>query len=190
AQHVAWGVIVLVFSVLSIVSFGGFIVGMAFGIVGGAIGMAWGTPQPMPYVAPYGYTAPSGYGASYGHAAPYVSPAPYAYAAPSMPMGPWGVPVTPWRMCTGCGRWVPWAYGVCPMCGTQTPVAPWAAAPAQPTAPAAATTQAPAAFVPAPSFGAEPAPPPITAPCPTCDGDAEWLPMYKKWYCAKEFRYF
>ncbi|KAA0001217.1 MAG: hypothetical protein FE048_05785 [Thermoplasmata archaeon] len=40
-QSKAWGAIVLVFSLLSIIIGGGFIIGMILGIVGGALGLAW-----------------------------------------------------------------------------------------------------------------------------------------------------
>jgi hypothetical protein len=150
SQHVAWGVIILIFSITSLFGFGGFVAGMALGITGGAIGMAWGTQ-------------PSGYGGA------------YAMPLAGMYMGPYGVPVMPWRMCVGCGRWIPWAYNVCPLCGTKAEPAP-AGAPAPMPAP------------PTPAMPA--APETIRAPCPTCRGEAEWLPAYKKWYCATETRYF
>ena len=40
-EHVSWGVIVLVFSAVSFVSMGGWFVGAALGIAGGALGIAW-----------------------------------------------------------------------------------------------------------------------------------------------------
>ncbi len=45
-NHVAWGIVAIVFSVISIFSgpgnvFGGFFVGMVLGIVGGAMAIAW-----------------------------------------------------------------------------------------------------------------------------------------------------
>ncbi|MEK6987407.1 MAG: DUF6114 domain-containing protein [Candidatus Thermoplasmatota archaeon] len=45
-QHVIWGVLIVVFSVMSLFSwlgglFGGFFVGMVLGIVGGCLGIAW-----------------------------------------------------------------------------------------------------------------------------------------------------
>jgi len=159
SQHVAWGVIILIFSIVSLFGFGGFVAGMALGITGGAIGMAWGIQ-------------PSGYGGA------------YAMPLAGMYMGPYGVPVMPWRMCVGCGRWIPWTYNVCPLCGTQAPVASWV--PKAEPAPAGAPSPMPAP--PAPAMPA--APETIRAPCPTCRGEAEWLPAYKKWYCATETRYF
>ena len=176
-QHVAWGVLVLIFSIASIVSTGGFIVGLALGVVGGATGIAW---------------RPGG---------------PWQSAGPSM--GPYGVPLMTWRMCMGCGRQVPWAYNVCPMCGTSAPVAPWvppgwvAQGASPPTTasvarPAETGTPVPAAApaypVPMPTPVVVPFAPPtqeaIKAPCPTCEEDAEWLPFEKRWYCKAESRYF
>jgi hypothetical protein len=40
-EHVSWGVIVLVFSAVSLVSIGGWFVGAALGIAGGALAIAW-----------------------------------------------------------------------------------------------------------------------------------------------------
>ena len=40
-EHVSWGVIVLVFSAVSFVSMGGWFVGAALGIAGGALAIAW-----------------------------------------------------------------------------------------------------------------------------------------------------
>ena len=45
AEHVAWGVIVLVFSITSFLGMGGFIVGALLGIAGGALALSW-RPQP------------------------------------------------------------------------------------------------------------------------------------------------
>lgn len=40
-QHLVWGIIVLVFSILSIPSSGGLAMGVLLGIIGGAFGIAW-----------------------------------------------------------------------------------------------------------------------------------------------------
>jgi len=188
SQHVAWGIVVLIFSVTSIVSFaGGFVVGLVLGILGGAMGLAWN-----PATGSYG-----------------SEPQPAGFA------GPYGLPMAPWRMCMGCGRWIPWAYNQCPMCGTATPVAPWvprawvpgstpptvavapnpwgppvAAVAPNPWAPPVAGA-APNPWAP-PSASGPPPPQPETpkAPCPTCEREAEWLPTYKRWYCRAEGRYF
>src|SRR5439155_4954809 len=48
-QHVTWGIIILVFSILSIfTSLGGFLIGLILEIIAGALGNAR-KPQPMPF---------------------------------------------------------------------------------------------------------------------------------------------
>jgi len=39
-----WGILILVFSVLSFVGLGGFVVGAIFGIVGGVLALRWKPP--------------------------------------------------------------------------------------------------------------------------------------------------
>ncbi len=46
-SHVAAGVIILLFSLFSIISGGGFIIGLILGIVGGILGIVWKPPAPM-----------------------------------------------------------------------------------------------------------------------------------------------
>jgi len=41
AEHVAWGVIVLVFSITSFLGMGGFMIGALLGIAGGALALSW-----------------------------------------------------------------------------------------------------------------------------------------------------
>ena len=41
SQKTAWGVVILVFSIISIVTGGGFIIGLILGIIGGALALAW-----------------------------------------------------------------------------------------------------------------------------------------------------
>ena len=43
-QHVAWGVVVLIFSILSLGGLGGLGVGFILGLAGGALGIAWRPP--------------------------------------------------------------------------------------------------------------------------------------------------
>ncbi|HEV8595038.1 MAG TPA: DUF6114 domain-containing protein, partial [Thermoplasmata archaeon] len=157
AQRVAWGVVILIFSVCSIIGFGGFIAGMILGIIGGALGIAW---KPESERAQYGY-------------------------AP----GPYGTPVMPWRMCMGCGRWIPWAYNVCPLCGTSAPIAPWVPKAPDPSAPG---TGPATPFGPSSVSNPYAAPPQetIRAPCPTCEGQAEWNEQQKRWFCPAESKYF
>lgn len=51
-QHVIWGVLVLVLSVVSILAFGGLILGMILGIVGGILGIIFKPPAPVMAPAP------------------------------------------------------------------------------------------------------------------------------------------
>lgn len=44
-QHVTWGILILIFSILGIFSgLGGYLVGLVLGIVGGALAIAWKPP--------------------------------------------------------------------------------------------------------------------------------------------------
>ncbi len=45
ASHVAWGVIILIFSLVSIFAGGGFVIGMILGIVGGILAIVWKPPH-------------------------------------------------------------------------------------------------------------------------------------------------
>ncbi len=52
-QHVMWGVVVLLFSLFSIITSGGFFIGLILGLVGGILGIVWKPPAPMaPGMAP------------------------------------------------------------------------------------------------------------------------------------------
>src|SRR5256884_7419557 len=52
-QHVMWGVVVLLFSLFSIITTGGFFIGLILGLIGGILGVAWKPPAPMaPGMAP------------------------------------------------------------------------------------------------------------------------------------------
>ena len=44
AEHVAWGVIVLVFSITSFLGMGGFMIGALLGVAGGALALSWRPP--------------------------------------------------------------------------------------------------------------------------------------------------
>src|SRR3989454_12058676 len=46
-SHVAAGVIILLFSLFSIISTGGFFIGLILGIVGGILAIVWKPPAPM-----------------------------------------------------------------------------------------------------------------------------------------------
>ena len=51
-HHTAWGIVIIVFSFVSILGLGGLLIGMILGIVGGALGISWkpaqATPPPPP----------------------------------------------------------------------------------------------------------------------------------------------
>ncbi len=53
-QHVIWGVVVLLFSLFSIIIGGGFIIGLILGLVGGILGIVFKPSAPMaaPYAPP------------------------------------------------------------------------------------------------------------------------------------------
>ena len=46
SQKTAWGVIILVLSIISIVTGGGFLIGFILGIIGGALALAWKPKTP------------------------------------------------------------------------------------------------------------------------------------------------
>lgn len=52
-QHTAWGVVVLLFSIFSLVIGGGFVLGFILGLVGGILGIVFKPTPPMPMMAPY-----------------------------------------------------------------------------------------------------------------------------------------
>ena len=112
-QHVTWGVIILVFSILSIfTALGGFLIGLILGIVGGALAIAW---KPRAVMFPgYGAGYPAGF-ATYGPPPP-VAPPGYAAAPPGAQPSQ---PITPEApaFCKNCGA--PLSPGVqfCPSCG-------------------------------------------------------------------------
>ena len=94
-HHVILGVLILVASLLSVISYWGFVIGLVLGVVGGVLAIAW-TPFRWP-VGPYGF-APGG-GWQYG-------PYPPTPAAPS-----------PQRVCLKCGRIIGLDSRFCPYCG-------------------------------------------------------------------------
>ncbi len=100
-QHVIWGVIIVVFSVLSLFSwvgglFGGFFIGMVLGIVGGCLAIAWspgttygGMPRAVRFCTGCGRYVPIGYPFCpfCGTPAPVWRP-PVSSAEQRPPMGP------------------------------------------------------------------------------------------------------
>lgn len=57
-QHVIWGVLALVFSIVSILGLGGFILGLILGLVGGILGIVFKPSQPMAAPMPQQWQAP------------------------------------------------------------------------------------------------------------------------------------
>ncbi|MCL4436373.1 MAG: DUF6114 domain-containing protein [Thaumarchaeota archaeon] len=41
AEHTTWGIIILIFSIISLLGMGGFFIGAILGIVGGALALSW-----------------------------------------------------------------------------------------------------------------------------------------------------
>jgi len=41
AEHEAWGIIILIFSLISLLGMGGFLIGAILGIIGGAFALSW-----------------------------------------------------------------------------------------------------------------------------------------------------
>ena len=195
ARRVAWAVLIIVFGFASLLSLGGFVIGMILAVVGGALSAAWspGFTQPWTQAGPPQGWTPGGPASGYSPAPPAqgwtsgASPPGLTDAS-----GPYGVPVAPWRLCMGCGRWIPWAYNICPLCGTAAPVAAWVPRAPAPSAPSAVPWVPPIAPPPFAALPqpAAPAPPPIKAACPTCEGEAVWMAAQGRWYCPAEARYF
>jgi hypothetical protein len=44
-EHTAWGIIVLIFSIVSFIGMGGFLIGAILGIAGGALALSLKPPQ-------------------------------------------------------------------------------------------------------------------------------------------------
>ncbi len=114
-QHVTWGVIILVFSILSIfTALGGFFIGLILGIIGGALAISWKPQQMMMPGYPPGYPAPYG---QYAYAQPYAQPpAPPPSAAPPGTSPP-QAGARPAVFCRNCGASVTPGAPFCGNCG-------------------------------------------------------------------------
>jgi len=111
--HVMWGSIIMLFSLVSIVGSGGFIIGLVLGFAGGLIAVIWKPPSPVtggalmygqPPYQPPGYGQP-GYPIA-GYRAPYQQyPAnPPAATAQARTCPRCGAPVNPGAaFCSSCG---------------------------------------------------------------------------------------
>jgi len=99
AHHALFGVVVLVASLLSFLSFWGFLVGLVLGLVGGVLGIAW-SPYRSPFVA-YGFPS---YAIGGTGAPPPAAPPPGAH-----------------RACLKCGRLGAGDAKFCAYCGAPMP---------------------------------------------------------------------
>ncbi|MCW4017966.1 MAG: DUF6114 domain-containing protein [Candidatus Bathyarchaeota archaeon] len=92
SQHVFWGVIILVFSLVSWVgAAGGFFIGFLLSLIGGILAITWSPP-------------------TYRTQQTYVPPTPAVTASAS----------TATQFCPYCGRRLPADAKFCPYCGKQT----------------------------------------------------------------------
>lgn len=93
-QHVTWGVLILVFSLISwFGGLGGLLIGFLLGLIGGIMAISWQPPQTA--------TTPT-----------YFSPSPPPSSTPMM---------QPTRYCPNCGAPVEPNTTFCPHCGKQLP---------------------------------------------------------------------
>lgn len=94
-----WGILIVVFSLLSWIGGAGFIIGLLLGLVGGIMAIVWKPPAP---TVPYGQ--PMSSGSTFGQ--PVYPPAP-------PPPPPGGSPA----FCQFCGTAIPSGAKFCPKCG-------------------------------------------------------------------------
>jgi len=93
-QHVTWGVIILVFSLVSwFGGLGGLLIGFLLGLIGGVLAISWQPSQTT--IAPT-----------------YVSPSPPTSSTPTVQAN---------RYCPNCGAPVPPNSAFCPNCGKPLP---------------------------------------------------------------------
>lgn len=108
-----WGILIIVFSLLSYLGGAGFILGLILGLVGGLLAYLWKPVAPAPtYGAPMtGQPMPGG--PAVGPSAPLPSP-----------LSPPGVPPAPpggSQFCQFCGSSMPVGAKFCPKCGAASP---------------------------------------------------------------------
>ena len=114
-HHVVFGVLVLVFSIVSLVGLGGLIIGFILGLIGGALGIAHKTTPDVVVVNPY---------PPYYQQAPPLVPASPVYA--QSPPGAVPSPIPPLtqpaeRYCPACGAGNSRASTFCGKCGKSLP---------------------------------------------------------------------
>ena len=107
-HRVLAGVMLIVFSILSLISFwGGFGIGFIATLIGGILAIAW---RPGPKYIGYQPVFPAGYGYPGPMAPPAYPPAPPPAAAPLIQ-----------RVCLKCGRSVDLQAKFCSHCGNTLP---------------------------------------------------------------------
>ena len=82
-----WGILILIFSLISFIGGGGFVIGAILGLVGGILAMVWTPPTPAP-----------GYGQPYGQP---MAPSPPAWGQPQTTAPPAGA--VGQKFCSHCG---------------------------------------------------------------------------------------
>lgn len=134
SQHVTWGVVVLVFSIVSIFIGGGFIIGLILGLVGGILALVW-KPETMRmcmrcgrpllanyYACPYCGT-PVAYAPGWYPGIPYPGMPPGMTPTPPLPApgpAPAAQPAAPGATkCRTCGADVAPGQAFCQNCGTK-----------------------------------------------------------------------
>jgi hypothetical protein len=106
-HHVAAGIMLIVFSILSLVSFGGGLgIGFVLTLVAGILAIAW---QSGPQYLGYQPVFPAPY--------PYSFPSPYSAPAPVPPTAPVAAAPAVQRICLKCGRAVDLQANFCSHCG-------------------------------------------------------------------------
>lgn len=122
-HHVVFGVLVLLFSIVSLVGLGGLILGFILGVIGGAFGIAHKT-TPTVVVSPYPVYYAQGppmapYSPQYGQPSPqYGQPSPPAAYPPTPAPAP---PPAAERYCPSCGTGNSRASAFCAKCGKPLP---------------------------------------------------------------------
>lgn len=106
-HHVAYGVVILVISIISlVVGLGGLIIGFILGLIGGILGIVWRPTAPV-IIQPMYMAAPG----------PMGLPPPAPIGVPPV-VGPYGAPAPSARVCMRCGRAVGPELKFCPYCGS------------------------------------------------------------------------
>jgi len=115
-NHVTWGVFIILFSLISIVGSGGFVIGLVLGFIGGVLAIIWNPPSPAaggPLVYPQPPYQSQGYGQPGYPLAGYQTP--YQQQHPTNPPAP----TAQARYCSRCGASVNPGAAFCSACGNR-----------------------------------------------------------------------